>query len=173
MKRYKLGLILGRFQGIHKGHESIIEKGLELCDEVLVFVGSSDKEGTSTNPFPYELRRDMLISIYGDKIHIFPLPDLGVGNVPKWGDYVIENAEKCIGRPDIIIYGEEPKCNTWYKNFSDIDYIGVDREIVPINATALRKFIKENDEESFKKYTNPKIHHLYNELRQALLKAEK
>ena len=116
MKQYKIGLVLGRFQGVHFGHESIIEHALALCEEVLVFIGSSDKSGTKENPFPYELRYNMLHDIYKDSIHIYPLPDLGVGNVPKWGDYVIENAIKVLGKPDLIIYGEEPKLNTWYKN---------------------------------------------------------
>ena len=43
MKKYKLGMILGRFQIFHKGHESIINKALELCDEVIILIGSADK----------------------------------------------------------------------------------------------------------------------------------
>lgn len=165
MKQYKIGLVLGRFQGVHKGHESIINKALELCDEVLVFIGSSDKNGTVENPFSYELRHDLLASIYGEKIKIFPLPDLGVGNVPAWGDYVIENAKNVLGKPNIIVYGEETKCNTWYKNYPDIDYIGVSRNIIKINATDLRNFIKNDDRISYEKYTNSKIHKYYEELK--------
>lgn len=168
MKKYKLGLVLGRFQGIHKGHEAIIEEAMKLCDKVLIFIGSSDKSNTIENPFPYELRYQMLKDIYEDKVYIYPLPDLGVGNVPKWGDYVISNAERVVGRPDLIIYGEEPKINTWYKNFPDIEYIGINREIVKINATTLRSYIKENNKEQFLKYTNPRIHKYYDELRKYL-----
>ena len=51
MKKYKTGLVLGRFQTFHKGHEYIINKALEICDKVLVFIGSSDKSGTIENPF--------------------------------------------------------------------------------------------------------------------------
>lgn len=168
MKQYKLGLVLGRFQGIHKGHEEIINEAMKLCDKVLIFIGSSDKSGTVDNPFPYELRYNMLHDIYKDSVYIYPLPDLGVGNVPKWGDYVIEEAKKVVGKPDLIIYGEEPKVNTWYKNYSDIAYIGIDRGIVKINATTLRQFIKEDKKEEFFKYTNKEIHKYYDELKKYL-----
>lgn len=51
MKQFKKGLILGRFQTLHKGHEYIIDKALDLCEEVLILIGSSDKSGTIENPF--------------------------------------------------------------------------------------------------------------------------
>ena len=35
MKKYKTGLVLGRFQTFHKGHEYIINKALEICDKVI------------------------------------------------------------------------------------------------------------------------------------------
>ena len=171
MKKYKLGLILGRFQGIHIGHESIINKAIELCEDVLVFIGSSDKSGTISNPFPYELRYKMLYDIFGDKIYIYPLPDLGVGNVPTWGDYVISNAIKVIGKPDLIVQGQEVKTNTWYKNFKDINFLEVDRQVVPINATTLRSFIRDNKKEEFFKYTNSNIHKYYEELQKYLKEA--
>lgn len=170
MKKYKLGLVLGRFQGVHIGHESIINNALELCDSVLIFIGSADKCGTKENPFPLELRYKMLKDIFNDeRIHIYPLDDLGVGNVPSWGDYVIDNAIKVIGKPDLIIQGKEVKTNTWYKNFTDISFLEIDRGIVPINATRLRGFILDDNKEEFEKYTNPKIHKYYDELRKYLL----
>ena len=60
MKKYKTGLVLGRFQTFHNGHEYIINKALEICDKVLVFIGSSDKFGTIENPFSYELRKKLI-----------------------------------------------------------------------------------------------------------------
>ena len=169
--KYRLGLVLGRFQGIHIGHESIINMALELCDEVLIFIGSAEKSNTKENPFPYSLRYNMLHDIYKEnpKVHIAPLNDLGVGNVPKWGDYVIENAIKVLAKPDLIVMGIETKTNTWYKNFTDIGFKEIDRSIVPINATTLRSYIIDNNRKEFEKYTNSKIHKYFDELRKYLL----
>ena len=35
MKPYDVGLVCGRFQTFHKGHEKLIDTGLLLCDRML------------------------------------------------------------------------------------------------------------------------------------------
>ena len=52
-KPYKLGVLVGRFQTFHTGHEEIIRKAIELCEQVWIFVGSSQESGTLKNPFSY------------------------------------------------------------------------------------------------------------------------
>ena len=42
MRPYRLGLVLGRFQGLHIGHEAIIRRALAVCDRVIVMIGSAD-----------------------------------------------------------------------------------------------------------------------------------
>ena len=109
-KPYGLGLIVGRFQGIHKGHEMMIDSALAVCGEVAVFVGSSQESGTSKNPFTYNMRREMLERLYGDRIKVFPLPDAGLGNCAAWGEYVIKNAVERTGkRPDLAVSGKEER----------------------------------------------------------------
>lgn len=41
MKPYDTGLICGRFQTFHKGHERLVESGLLLCDRLLILIGST------------------------------------------------------------------------------------------------------------------------------------
>ena len=50
-KPYDVGFICGRFQTFHKGHEKLVETGLMLCDRLLIFIGSSQEDGTERNPF--------------------------------------------------------------------------------------------------------------------------
>ena len=119
---YRLGLVLGRFQGLHIGHEAVIRKALSVCDRVIVMIGSADKEGTAHDPFSAKLRREMLTAVFprltkSGRVILVPLPDLGVGNVPAWGDYVIANAKKAVGVPECIVYGDEDKCRTWFPNY--------------------------------------------------------
>ncbi len=173
MKQFKLGLILGRFQMLHKGHEYIIDKALDLCEEVLVFIGSSDKSNTNENPFDYETRYAMLDLVYGDKIKIAPLPDLGVGNVPRWGEYVLENAVKTAGFPDCIVHGIEAKCDTWFSDDvrKKITFIKVDRGDIKINASTLRSYMYDNEYDKWKEYVNPLLHKYYSTLRIKLMMA--
>ena len=55
-KPFSLGILVGRFQTIHAGHELMIETALSLCKQVGIFVGSSQEAGTAQNPFSYETR---------------------------------------------------------------------------------------------------------------------
>lgn len=41
VKYYDVGMVCGRFQTFHKGHESLIESAVALCDRVLILIGSS------------------------------------------------------------------------------------------------------------------------------------
>lgn len=44
MKVFNTGIIVGRFQHIHNGHEKIINIGRSLCDTLLIFVGSAGEK---------------------------------------------------------------------------------------------------------------------------------
>ena len=48
---YDTGLIIGHFQTFHKGHQSLVDTGLQLCDRLLILVGSAQESGTERNPF--------------------------------------------------------------------------------------------------------------------------
>jgi bifunctional NMN adenylyltransferase/nudix hydrolase len=66
MKPYDVGLVCGRFQTFHLGHEKLIETGLKLCDRLLIFIGSSQECGTERNPLNINTRTKMIKAIYGD-----------------------------------------------------------------------------------------------------------
>ena len=161
------GLILGRFQLFHKGHESLVEKAMEYCDTILIFIGSSDKQGTLLNPFSYGTREMLIKEIYGDKVIVKPLPDLGVGDVPAWGDYVYENALKYLPSVDYIFFGNEVKHNSRYSEKYNLKttFKVLDRVNIPISASELRKALIEDDRGKFEKFTNPKIHKYYDLLK--------
>ena len=171
--RYKLGLVVGRFQIFHKGHEEIINRALELCDKVLIFVGSADKERTTDNPFTYVEREKLLREVYNnDNVIIAPLNDIGVGNCLIWGDYVLGSACKVAGMPDCMVYGEESKYYRWFSKETQktLHLESIDKLNVDIDATRLRNAIINNDKDLFLKYTNESIHKYYDELRNILIK---
>ena len=97
-KPYKTGMICGRFQSIHKGHIALINHGLSLCDNLLVFIGSAQRQGTVRNPFSYELRRNSLDKIFKnqDRLAIQPLYDLASEDKISdgWGRYLYRQTEK-------------------------------------------------------------------------------
>ena len=40
-KPFALGILVGRFQTLHAGHQQMIETALSLCGQVGIFIGSS------------------------------------------------------------------------------------------------------------------------------------
>ena len=173
-KPYKLGILVGRFQTIHLGHEKMVNTALHLCRQVGVFVGSSQESLTSKNPFSYEIREEMLHAVFGDAIRVYPLPDIGVGNNPRWGDYVLQNVEarfSCL--PDLLVSGKEARRLDW---FDSVAGLAISELYIPksidISATEMRQFFLADDFESWKKHTNPRLWSKYPELREIVLASQ-
>ena len=138
-----------------------------------VFIGSSQESGTSNNPFTYETRAAILRAVYGDALEIHPLPDIGVGNTSKWGDYVLDRALERFGElPDIMISGKEDRRVDWLdsERGARIAELYVPKT-VDISATRMRNLLLENDFERWKKYTDPALWDMFGELRTAVLES--
>ena len=173
-KPFSLGILVGRFQVVHAGHEQMIRTALSLCRRVGIFVGSSQESGTSTNPFPYEIREQLLRSILGSSVDIYPLPDIGVGNTAAWGDYVLQNVRARFGcLPDLLVSGKESRRLDW---FDSVQGVRIAELYIPktidISATQMRECFLRGDFETWKKHTNPKLWSKYPELRQIVLASQ-
>ena len=173
-KAYELGILVGRFQNLHLGHEDMIRKALAVCDTVAVFIGSSQESGTSKNPYSYELRAELLRAVFGDQLQIFPLPDIGIGNTALWGEYVLDNVKKQLGRlPDLLVTGKEARRVNWLDGEQGqyVSELQVPKKI-DISATEVRSFLLNNDRESWEKYTSPELWSYYEALQQLTLAAK-
>jgi len=51
LKKYDIGLLVGRFNVFHIGHKSLADLALTMCNKLLIFVGSAQEKGTLRNPF--------------------------------------------------------------------------------------------------------------------------
>ena len=170
-KRYRLGLVVGRFQTLHKGHEELIRSALDVCDSVGIFIGSSQESGTEKNPFSYGLRRMMIESVFGDSVEIAPLPDIGVGNTCAWGDYVMRSAERCFGRlPDLLVSGTEGRRASWLdrEKYPSAEELFIPKNI-DISASRMRRYLVRGDREKWERYVSPGVASLYGVLREAAL----
>ncbi|MBQ7669583.1 MAG: adenylyltransferase/cytidyltransferase family protein [Clostridia bacterium] len=166
--KFKLGVIVGRFQGLHEGHETVIDAATAICDIVGIFIGSSQESGTANNPFSYETRRGMIERVYGEKVKIFPLPDIGVGNCAEWGEYVLDNVVKYFGAlPDVLISGREERRADWLEGPRGkfVAELYVPKKI-DISATRMRQYFIDDDETTWKSFTNPVLWDMYSSLRE-------
>ena len=172
-KPFSLGILVGRFQTIHAGHEYMIRTALSLCRQVGIFVGSSQESGTAGNPFSYETRESLLRLLFGDQVHICPLPDIGVGNNAAWGEYVLKNVVTHFDRnPDILISGKEMRRVSWFDGIEDVHiselYLP---KTIEISASQMRNYLLEDDRESWQRYTNRALWGQYENLRQLVLES--
>ena len=170
-KPYKLGILVGRFQAIHAGHEKMVNTALHLCEQVGIFVGSSQESLTSKNPFSYEIREEMLRAVFGEDIRVFPLPDIGVGNNSRWGEYVLRNVFERFGvMPDLLVSGKESRRLDWFEGpgapaISEL-YIP---KTIDISASRMRGFLIEDDRAQWERYVSPENHAMYPILREMAL----
>jgi len=62
--KYDLLVFIGRFQPLHLGHNSVINKALTLSKRVLVLVGSANRSRCERNPWTFEERKLMITANY-------------------------------------------------------------------------------------------------------------
>lgn len=179
MKPYDCGLICGRFQTFHKGHESLVETGLKLCDRLLILVGSAQECGTERNPFNINTRTKMLKTIYGDNqnIMIYGLADLTNENdiTPDWGKYLLKNVDRYIYKaPELMIYGNDEARSRWFdpEDIKDTSEFIVNRGRIPISATMVREAMVFDRRKEWMPMVNPRLHKMYDELRRELMSVE-
>ena len=178
-KPYKLGLIVGRFQVFHKGHEAMIRKSIELCEKTLIFIGSAQESMTQKNPFSYEFRREIISDVFWEelfdgKIIIRPLNDIGVGNTSSWGAYVLSCAEhECKMTPDLLVSGREGRRVTWF----DAENVDISELYLPktidISATEMRENILQDNRTFWQSYTSPKLWGKYSKMRSIIIASQK
>ncbi len=176
MKPYDVGLVCGRFQTFHRGHERLVETGLLLCDRLLILIGSAQECGTERNPFNINTRTKMLRMIYGDdpNIMIYGLPDMTNENDlrPEWGKYLLDHTQRYIYKnPEIMIYGNDESRSAWFDK-SDLKYtteLILNRHELPISATKVRKLMVFDRRQEWMEHVNPKLHKMYDELRRELM----
>ena len=173
-KPYRLGITVGRFQTFHNGHQYMIDKAVALCDRVGVFIGSSQESGTAKNPFDYATRERLLRRIYGETISVFPLPDIGVGNNSRWGDYVLDNVVERFGElPDLLVSGKETRRIDWFDSVKSLTiaelYVP---KIIDISATQMREYFLTGNVDAWKRFSDPALWDEFETLRAAVESAQ-
>ncbi|MDO5331717.1 MAG: adenylyltransferase/cytidyltransferase family protein [Bacillota bacterium] len=170
-KDFGLGIIVGRFQILHKGHAQVIEEGLRRCQEFAIFVGSAQEAGTSKNPFSYEERKAFLNAAFPDA-KVFPLNDIGVGNNCKWGEYVIKTVEDIYGKkPDVLFSGEESRRIAWLDPEFGVGAVFVPKEI-DISSTQMKQYLLEGNRAAWNDFSVPVLSPKFDEIRQKIIETK-
>lgn len=176
VKVYDTGLIVGRFQTFHMGHQKLVETALKLCDRVLILVGSSQECGTERNPLSVATRMDMIRAVYPDtdRVIIYPLADLTHENdiTADWGRYVLSHVDRYIYKaPELMIYGNDEARSRWFDtdDIKDTSEFIINRGALPISATMLRELMVADNRKAWMQYVDPRLHKYYDRLRAEIM----
>lgn len=174
-KPYDSGLIVGRFQTFHKGHQRLVETGLTLCDRLLILVGSAQECGTVRNPLNIQTRIDMIRTVYDtDRIMIYGLSDMTDENDirPEWGRYLLGNVDRYLYKaPELMIYGNDESRSRWFdvEDIKDTSEFIVNRGSLPISATMLRTMMVQDNRKNWMQWVDPRLHKMYDRIRIELM----
>lgn len=174
-KPYDSGLIVGRFQTFHKGHQRLVETGLTLCDRLLILVGSAQECGTIRNPLNIQTRIDMIRTVYDtDRIMIYGLSDMTDENDirPEWGRYLLGNVDRYLYKaPELMIYGNDESRSRWFdvEDIKDTSEFIVNRGSLPISATMLRTMMVQDNRKDWMQWVDPRLHKMYDRIRTELM----
>jgi nicotinamide-nucleotide adenylyltransferase len=174
-------LFVGRFQHIHIGHESVINKALMLANRLLILVGSGQEYGTIRNPFSLETRMKLIRQIYPDtnRVIIRPLNDLTNEDdiTPEWGRYVLDQVKSHFHKlPELMVYGNDEARSRWFdpKDISSMAEFIISRDKLNLSATMMRYYLlraEPMDRDRWHELTNQHIHKYWDELNYELMGA--
>ena len=85
-KKYKLGILIGRFEPFHLGHLNNYKAAAEIADKVVIFVGSSYQSRTYKNPFTFTERKSMILNAIAEQpaqveTKVLPVKDYKYSNI--------------------------------------------------------------------------------------------
>lgn len=112
----RIGLAVMRLQPLHKGHLITINHMIQDCETVIVCPGSAQKSREEHDPWTVEERMQMLKAVYGDRIKIVPLNDLGATRPQEWTDYIFEKLAKLGMAEPTDYYTGSIQDSFWYRH---------------------------------------------------------
>ena len=140
----KVGILVGRFQPLHKGHVKAIQFARNNSDKLYIIVGSAEKSNQKRNPFSFEERKRMIELAINEKklqdnISIVPIND--ANNHTEW----IASIKNTIGEYNIIFTNDELTEKLFKKEETKVINVPLlDRNI--LSATEVRKRLELDKE---------------------------
>jgi len=150
VSRPDLCVFIGRFSPLHKGHETVIQKGLNCANKMLVLVGSAFEARSHRNPFTVAERMDMIsATFFHPNLLVRPLENSSY-NLNEWIERVhtavaeawaeLRAADPSLpAKPQVALIGHSKDESSYYLNLFPLwRSINVPQEIA-LSATSIRE----------------------------------
>lgn len=165
MKRYKRGLVVGKFSPLHQGHEYIISKAFEVCNKVILLSWSEPE----FKDYPALKREEWLQTLFPEAViwvldngridelqkQGFSLPNLPHNDAPDHEprNFVFRFCKEILREPISAVftgetYGDgfaqylEKSFSNWLGIYYKVDHVYINRDD-PVSGTQIRKSIHQ------------------------------
>ncbi len=112
-----LGLVIGRFQPFHRGHEAVCRTVLDTCGRLLVILGSARQARSIRNPWSDAERetliRQSLPDIDPERVLFAAVPDVFY-NEEVWLAAVRNAVDQHAGAGPVTLYGHMKDASSYY-----------------------------------------------------------
>lgn len=155
--RPDLCVFIGRFSPLHKGHETVIRKGLDSATKMLVLVGSAFEARSTRNPFSVTERTQMIEDTFNNpNLVVRPLENSAY-NQNEWIERVylsvytawkemLANDPTLPVKPRIALIGHSKDESSYYLNLFPLwTSINVQQDVV-LSATEIREELFGSDQ---------------------------
>lgn len=163
-KKYNCGILVGRFEPIHIGHEMLVNIALNDCKKVVLIV-TSNNILDDRNPFDIDFKVHLINKIFKIEIeseNLIVVPFCDKNDIDKsYGEKILSIVKKeSLCDADYIIYGDDKDINKCFNkdNVDKLHKVKINRNKINISATKIREFLSNNDYENLKKYLNPRVY---------------
>ncbi len=154
-KKYNYGIVIGRFQPFHLAHQSLIQHATQLCEKVIVVLGSARSASDVKNPFTPEMREEIIRACFPKENLTF----CAVRDYP-YNDHVwtteIQNVVNEVIKEDgdenakVAVVGFFKDRSSYYLNmfpqWNFEEFFISDRKFLSISASDIREKYFSNDE---------------------------
>lgn len=114
----RLGVLIGRFQPFHNGHEYLVQHALSHAEHLLIIVGSCFAARNLRNPWTLAEREQMIRSTLTDKqqarVTIAGIPDVFYCD-GDWAGHVRHAVERhTADRTEVVLFGHTKDASSYY-----------------------------------------------------------
>ena len=148
-KKYHCGMVVGRFEPLHIGHEHLIQIANQLCDQTAVVITYGKKD--DKNPYSIDYINYLIHKVYSKEIRDGKIQTiLFENNIPFDQEYggklITEVTKKTSIRPDLIVYGNDKNIERCFSREvrENLDEMIIDRKELDISATKIRNALIEH-----------------------------
>lgn len=136
-----VGVVIGRFQIFHHGHEQLVREALSKSKKVVIVIGSAFRARDPKNPFFWDERKSMIERVFEDvrdRIEFVGVKDIyDNGNWSGAVKSAVEEKAKPGNRIGLVGCGKDEETSSYLQLFPFWEYVMVGQSS-PINATDIR-----------------------------------